>query len=237
MIEFRNPWQTCPGCHQEYQNELADDITSEFVSFVRRQYPRDTEKQVESLHLKLCALSSMFGRLQPRQKRELGVTANVLLSLIDRKKGEVSPLPERYSMFEAHAYNTHGRIAFIEGTEESLRRAVVHFENQLEVSETIGYAEGIPAAKGNIALAKSKYEVGNNNEEVLKVSQELYELRIAELGEEHYYTIDAGKTYALHLQKANRGGEASELLMKLLATSKQVFGSGHNITKQVESML
>jgi hypothetical protein len=41
----------------------------------------------------------------------------------------------------------------------------------------------------------------------------------------------------VRLQKANRGEEARELLMKLLAKSKQVFGSDHNITKEVESML
>jgi hypothetical protein len=62
----------------------------------------------------------------------------------------------------------------------------------------------------------------------------VYELRIAEHGDEQYYTIDAGKAYALRLQKANRQEEARELLMKLLATSKQVFGSDHNITKSVE---
>jgi hypothetical protein len=65
----------------------------------------------------------------------------------------------------------------------------------------------------------------------------LYELRIAEHGDEHYYTIDAGKIYAINLRKANRQEEARELLMKLLATSKQVFGSNHNITKSVKSML
>jgi hypothetical protein len=71
----------------------------------------------------------------------------------------------------------------------------------------------------------------------MKASQELYELRIAELGEEHEDTIRAGKHYAGELQIANRREEAKELLMKLLATSKQVFGSDHNITKSVESML
>jgi hypothetical protein len=54
----------------------------------------------------------------------VGVTANVLLSLIDRMKGEVSPLPMRYSRFESYAYGVHGRIAIEEGTEESARRAV-----------------------------------------------------------------------------------------------------------------
>ena len=233
MIEFRKPWRDCPGCHQCSQNEFAVDIASKFVSFVRGHYPNNTERQVESIHSKLRALSSMIDRLQPVQKKELGVTANVLLSLIDRMKGEVLTLPKRYSQFEADAYNVHGRIALDEGTEESARRAVAHFEKDLKVCESIGNADGIATAKRNIAIAKSKYEGGRNNEELLRASQELYEMRIAEFGDEHYYTIDAGIDYAIYLQKSNRREEARELLMKLLATSKQVFGSDHNITKSV----
>jgi hypothetical protein len=206
------------------------------VSFVRGQYPDDTQKQVESLHLKLRALGSMFERLQPVQKREVGVTANVLLSLIDRMKKEVSPLRERYLSFKADAYNTHGLIAIFEGTDESARKAVAHFEKNLKVYKAIGNADGVVTAKANIGYVKSKYE-GGNNEEVLKVSQDLYELRIAKHGEDDEYTINAGRKYADILQKSNRREEARELLMKLLATSKQVLGSDHNITKQVESML
>jgi hypothetical protein len=234
--EFRKPWHICPSCHQEYQNEFAIDIAAEFVSLVRRQYPHDTQKQVESLDLKLIALMKMFERLQPVQKTEAGVTANVILSLIDRLRA-VAPLPMRYSRFEADAYNVHGRIAINEGTEESARRAEAYFETSLQVFEAIGDTDGIAAVKVNIAIARSKYEGGNNEEAVLKASQEVYELRIAELGDEHEFTIDAGKIFALRLQTANRQEEARELLMKLLATSKQVFGSDHNITKSVESML
>jgi hypothetical protein len=236
MNEFTHPWIDCPSCHHEYQNELRLDIASKFVLFVRRQYPDDTQKQVEALFVKLHALHSMIERLQPVQMREAGVTANVLLSLIDRMR-VVAPLTMRYSQMEAFAYNAHGRIALDEGTEESARRAMVHFEKYLKVCEAIGDAGRIATAKNNLALAKSKYEGGNNNEELMKASQELYELRIAELGEESEYTIDAGKMYADILQKSNRGEEARELLTKLLATSKQVFGSDHNITKSVESEL
>jgi tetratricopeptide (TPR) repeat protein len=236
MNEFIQPWRECPGCHQYYKNELRIDIATEFVSFVRMQYPDNTQRQVESLNLKLRALMKMLNRLQPVQKREAGVTGNVLLSLIDRLKGEVSSLPIRYSQMEADAYNVHGLIAIFEGTDESARRAVAHFQKVLEVFEAIGDADGIATAKQNIAHAKSKYD-GGNTEEVLKASQELYELRIAKFGEEDYYTIEVGRNYAIDLQKANRWEEARELLTKLLATSKQVFGSDHNITKSVESML
>jgi hypothetical protein len=237
IIKFRKPWRECPNCHQEYQNELAIDIATKFVSFVRRQYPNDTQSQVEALFVKLRSFNSMFESLQPIQKREAGVTANVLLSLIDRFKGEVSPLPRRYSQIEADAYTVHGRIASDEGTEESARRAVAHFEKSLQVCEAIGDADGIATSKANIAIARSKDDNGNDNDELLNASRDVYELRIAEFGEEHNYTITAGKNYALRLRKANRPEEARELLMKLLATSKQILGHHHSITKDIESQL
>jgi hypothetical protein len=160
MNQFSDLWANCPSCHQEYQNELSIDIATNLVSFVRRQYPDDTQRQVESLSLKLCAFSSMLNRLQPVQKREAGITANVLLSLIDRMKNE-SPLTRQCSQIEADAYSTHGCIALDEGTEKSARRAVVHFKMDLKVCKAIGFADGIVNAKRNIAVAKSKYEGGS----------------------------------------------------------------------------
>jgi hypothetical protein len=237
MIEFTQAWELCPGCHQCYQNELRIDIATKFVLFVRKQYPRDTQSQVEALHLKLRALGSMFERLQPVQKIEAGVTANVMLSLINRMRANVSPLPKRYTQTESFAHHTHGQIALDEGTEESARRAVAHFENQLEVSKIIGDTVRIANAKANIVLAKSKYESGNNNDELLQASQELYELGFAKHGEESGYTIHTGKNYAINLRNANRRDEARNLLTKLLATSKQVPGPHHNTTKDVESEL
>ena len=185
--------------------------------------------------MKLRSFSSMFERLQPVQKREAGVTANVLISLIDRMKND-APLSRRYLWFEANAYNTHGRIALIEGTEKSARRAVTHFEKDLKVCKTIGDVEGIVNAKGNIAIAKSIYE-DDNSEELLETSRELYKVRVAELGEGNEYTIEVGKFNAINLQKANREEEARELLTKLLATSKQVLGTNHKTTKNIKLSL
>jgi hypothetical protein len=206
MDEFIKPWLVCPSCDQYYQNELAVDIAAEFVLFVRGQYPRDTQLQLEALHVKLCALDSMLDR--PTQRREAGASANVLLSLITRMKGEMSPMPmpTRYSSLESSAHSTLGAIALKERTEESARRAVVHFENQIEVYEAIGHAEGVATAKANVAIAKAMYEDDNNNEEVLVTRRELYEMNVAKYGEEHAFPIDSGVKYASALQRANRGG-------------------------------
>jgi hypothetical protein len=237
MNEFSEPWVLCPSCHQKYQNELRIDIANKFVSFVRREYPRNTQMEVEALYLKLRALDNMLDRCHPCKRRETEDTATVLLSMIDRMEADVSSLSRRYSQMKADAYNTHGRIALSEGTEESVRRAVVHFENQLEVLEAIGNDEGVASARTCIAIAKSMYKGGNNNEELLKASQELYEIRVAKYGEGHEYTIRAGKNFAIGLHNANRGGEAMKLLTKLLATSKQVLGLHHSTTKAVDNAI
>ena len=131
----------------------------------------------------------------------------------------------------------HGQIAFKEGTVESARRAVVRFQTSLEVYEAIGDVGGIASTKTNIACPKLMNEDDNNSEEMLKANQELYELRIAKLGKESENTIRAGAMYAVKLQDANRGGEAKELLTKLIAISKQVLGPDHNVTKEIKSTL
>jgi hypothetical protein len=200
MNDFVLPWYSCPSCHQEYQNELAVDIASKFVSFVRRQYPKDTQSQVESLYVKLRALSNMLDRCHPCKIRETGVT---------------------------------------EGTEESARRAVVHFERVLVVCEAIGDDQGIASAKSNIALAKSvgKQVDGDRTEELLNASRELYQLGVTKSGEENASTIYSGYLHAKRLKDANRREEARELLTKLFVTSKQVLGPHHSITKKVEHAL
>jgi hypothetical protein len=192
--------------------------------------------EVEARQLKLLAFNSMLNKLQPVQMREAEDTANILLSLIERMKIEVFPLPRRYSQFEAYAYNALGRIALYEGKEESARRAAVYFQKVLKVSKAIGNDESVAAAKTNIALAKSVYESGNS-EELIKASRELYKSRLAQYGEENDYTIIAGKNYASSLQNANRGGEAKKLLAKLLAMSKQVLGPHHTSLRRLNVTL
>ena len=86
-------------------------------------------------------------------------------------------------------------------------------------------------------MPRSQYEGGNSNEELLKTSRDLYELRVATDGKGKELTIRAGKGFAIELQKANRGVEARELLTKLIAMSKQVLGPDHDATKEVASTL
>ena len=197
--EFTNPWTACLNCHQSYQNELRIDIANEFVLFVRGKYPDDTHRQVEALYVNMRALMTM--RKIPANRRKAGVTANVMIALIDRMKNDAPTLLRRYSRFKSNAYNALGIIGIEEGTEESARRAVVHFEKSLKVNESICDVDGIAAVLFHIADAKSRFDGGNHEEGLLMKSQELYESRISRKGEANVDTINAGRNYARSLQR------------------------------------
>jgi transcription initiation factor TFIIIB Brf1 subunit/transcription initiation factor TFIIB len=68
------------------------------------QMPSDTQRQVEALALKLNALDVYA------QMREAEVTANVILSLIERMKSDAA-LPKHCAQSEANAYAYLGSIA------------------------------------------------------------------------------------------------------------------------------
>ena len=46
--ELTEPWDCCPSCKQQYQNELAVDLADEFVTFVEDRYPGDKKKHIWS---------------------------------------------------------------------------------------------------------------------------------------------------------------------------------------------
>ena len=66
----------------------ATNTTKTSLQSILRQSLFRSLCQVDSLQVKLRALNSMIDKLQSVQKREAGVTATVLLSLIHRIKSE-----------------------------------------------------------------------------------------------------------------------------------------------------
>ena len=113
MTEFVQPWETCPGCHPILLERARSRYCVRVCLVRSKAVSQHTKKQVEALLLKLCAFDSILERLTPVQMREAGVTANVLLSLIDRMKRDTSPIQMRFSHLKADAHGVHGRIALM----------------------------------------------------------------------------------------------------------------------------
>jgi hypothetical protein len=207
--------------------------------------PSDTQRQVEALTLKLNELDVYA------QTREAEVTANVLLSLIERMKSD-APLLKHCAQSEANTYAILGSIALNKGTKESVVVGVAYIEKTLAVLEAINDAEGASDAIKGLALVKSMFEGGNSEsllkgiallkslfdggEETLKAAQEEYELCVVQNAEDEVM-IKAVANYAILLFKANRDAEAIELMTKLQATYEQLHGSQHEDSRRLNQML
>ena len=242
--DFTEPWDTCYNCHQPYQNKLAENLASEFVTFVEQTYPGDGLKQLEALAIKLDA----FPTQPPKKKKVLKQIANKMLSIIgqmksnnslpSRRTGSITfVLPKRIINMEAHAYNCLGIIAFQEGTEKGTKTAVEYYEKARCISKATDWVEGITVAENNLSFAKFRYEEGSktNDKEKVAKRRKMYALYVKKLGQENTSTIEAGVKLAKSLKNVFRSIEAERLLVKLAATSKQVHGSSHCVTGKVES--
>ena len=235
--EFRKPWAVCPNCHQHYQNAMSVDVANEFVSFVQKEHPNNKQKQVEALELKL---SSLCKSLKPFQVDEAREVATRLLILIGQMKVETLMLPTRYMQAEAFTYYNLGMIAHNVKKEESYQEALAHFNKCLELSTAINFIELIAIAKYIISLARSRLEreeSKQNEEEQVKICQDLYVMRVTRHGEEHAGAIKSGMMLAVAFWNANRRIEAKRLLTGLVAVSERVNGPQNGTTKRAKSLL
>ena len=232
MDKFPEPWHVCPGCKQDYQNELAVELANEFVSFVKEKYPDDHRKHV-------WALSGQLGLSHVAGEEVKDVSIKILSCIIAYTKAVNAAPTKDLQAVEAKAYNNLGHIALVEGTKESAKTAMEYFEKYRDICEAAGWTTGVTSSEYNIACAKAKYEGGSDKitEEILEKFQKAYKQSVEKFGQESSATIKSGIFLVTTLKKAFHRIEAERLLTKLVAICKRVHGPEHDITKRVDSNL
>ena len=183
--KFREPWEKCANCHQAYQNDLAIDLATKFVTFVEGKYPNEQcLLHLEALVLKLETFNTMSSRLHRKQKEEAKDIASNVLFMADQMKRVHVSLPKRILLAEAVTYSILGRFVFEEGTQESFNAAVVCFEKCRDANEAIDDTNGVALAETYLAYAKSKCEGGAQGsiDVMLPKIQQAYEHRVEKYG-------------------------------------------------------
>jgi hypothetical protein len=173
---------------------------------------------------------------------EIVLIAGLLLKMVTQV-----PTTEDKEMFlsiKGSAHHALGTMARREVTLEGDKKMISHFQSYLEVTEELGYSEGICFARVLLADARSMCG-GVDIKEYLSVHLEAYESRVIDFGEEGELTIHAGTRYAQLLLKfsdpryagtalgCERQNEALDLLSKMKAISVRVFGPDHQVTKGI----
>ena len=205
------------------------------MAFVGRRYSRNTHTYVYLIALNVNCINHVnskgrYGQYQAKQIAEemLSIVKQYLNKSENRVKKDILT-------FGVSAMEILGNIALKEGTEESVKQAVKHFEMALHLISTFSLnghydTSGI---KNIMAVAKSRYEKVNPEEKLIH-ARELYENRVKKYGQEDINTIRSGIVLARSLKYTRHGIEAERLVKKLIAVSKRVHGPDHAITKRAE---
>ena len=181
LDEFKRPWEYCSVCKQKFRGEFAVAIAAEFSAFVLREYPHDATLRVICLSTQLSALMGLTSRLTPRQMTEIGVIARLLLEMVPRVSTTVDK--ELFLSIKGIAHRALGTMARREVTAEGDKRMLEHFRSYLEITEELGYCEGINFAR--VLLADAHSMCGGVDIKVLvSVHLKSYESRVIDCGED-----------------------------------------------------
>jgi hypothetical protein len=164
LAGFAMPWDKCNNCHQPFQNQVALDLSSTFVSFAEEAYGYpgngkwDKLKVLTGLRSKIERLFSVLFSNSPREDKgilivECEMLIKKLLSMVDQTKKDLKmrswlhmpPTSDEYQYYkllcghyEAAGYMNLGTIASLDQTEASYKRSITYFQKAKAIYNLLG---------------------------------------------------------------------------------------------------
>ena len=259
VSEFIAPWETCPNCLQNYQNDLAVYIADAFVSFAKKEYGYpgnqldDKMKFMEALRLQIqtnlsAAANGPITREVMEARYMIENLIHKLLAIVDKAKEEhgmgphMDPTSYEYHqymciclLYEAYGYQNLAQLYSVDQSDESTKSEIGYYTRARAIYDEFGYETDSKLMTGNIDRVKAEY--GGDKERSLKGKKNIYQNRLESAGQNAEETILTGYNYGIGLMEAYHSIEAERLLTKLAAISRQVYGEDHNCTSKIASLL
>ena len=177
---FYTPWHDCNNCNQPFQNQVALDLSSAFVSFAEEAYNFpgigmwDKVKVMSSLRHKIQMLLDVVCYNSPREdkgtlKVECEMLIKKLLSMVDQTKKDLKmsswlhmpPTSLEYQYYkvlcveyEAFGYRFLGVIAYFDQTEASDKRSITYFQKAKAIYNLLGLEDNAKLMDIRIAAFK-----------------------------------------------------------------------------------
>jgi hypothetical protein len=167
LAPFSTPWYDCNNCNQPFQNQVALDLSSAFVSFVEEAYgfsgnsKWDKVKVMSSFRHKIKRLIQVVCSDSPREdkgsiKVEFEMLIKKLLSMVDQTKKDLNmsgwlhmpPTSLEYQYYkmlcgdyEADGYQSLGMISYFDQTEASDKRSIKNYQKARAIYKLLGFED------------------------------------------------------------------------------------------------
>jgi hypothetical protein len=237
-------FEVCPNCKQDYQNDVAYELSKAQVDFVEREF---TGAQHGFLYTNALTCRLVLLNVKNESDRCEGeeVISKMLSTFEAMKHTEQhrSHLlhPDATKAFEGHANANIGTFYHKIGSDDGLRKAKIYFQKARSIFESEGDELGVMTISNLIDNVEAEISGDGRRclTQAIEVGLELrkYQLFTKEFGADDNTTIEAGVQLALAMWKEFRTIEAERLLVKLIAASRRVHGMGHDCTQFAISAL
>jgi len=231
----KDPWVTCPNCHQHYRGDLAMGMAKKRVAFVEKNYPHNHTMILQAQVFRLESLTSKNSGRSYNQTKEAEQVANSIIHKVGQMKLRRIQITDQDRVYEAYAYEILGCMIVEEGVKRKLPNALRYLEKSLEVSTANNYDYGIVRAKGLICMINSKLSGQTDDEENLKSHKMMYEQQTKKFGKSHPDPLKSGIQYAKRLKHHHFGVKAERLFIELYEISTRYHGPDHELTKSVRN--
>jgi hypothetical protein len=264
LTSFREPWHKCNNCKQPFQNQLAIDLASAFVSFAEATYGHDGNSKLE----KMKVIESLRSKIESLGLNKLLYTnagtqeelSKKILSMINQTKKDFKMhswvhMPkdsEEYQYYkllcveyEAFAYKSLGGMLISDTSEEGFKIMITHYKKARAIYNLFGMKYSAQMMDTQISLCTAKKQATNDGtssfttavpNSIVHTFGEIYERNIISEGMDSEDTIRSGVLYARVLQKVNCI-DADRLVTKLATISRRVNGPDHKITIDAVELL
>ena len=179
---FSTPWAKCNNCTQPFQNQVALDLSSTFVSFAEEAYDFpgnskwDKLKVMDALRHKIQMLLDVVCSNSPREdkgilKMECEMLIKKSLSMVDQTKKDLKmsswlhmpPTSDEYQYykllcgdFEASGYMNLGVMTSLDQTEASYKRSITYFQKAKAICNFLGLEDNAKSMDIQIATLKDR---------------------------------------------------------------------------------
>jgi hypothetical protein len=190
---------------------------------------------LDSLRLKVEALSRTDNHSKNRVKQEMAIIINKILSIVDRTKKDLNMsrwvhMPEdseeyRYyktlcGNYEAFAYNNLGAISQVDYSEEGFNTMISNFKKARVIYSLIGMTLKIAMYTDSKKVQYISATAAGIT--AIKSARRLYDESLRERGNNSEQTIRTGLNYVIALQNADLNIDAERFVTNLANASCRV---------------
>ncbi|KAL7545630.1 hypothetical protein ACHAWF_008983 [Thalassiosira exigua] len=232
-------WQKCPQCHHDFQRQVSLDMLNSALAFINEAFPGHEFRKVGVYQAMLNTILSRDFDANPELREEGKRLASQMISIIEEEsiheKGNIVLL--------GFAYAVLGRLSEADKTKDGYDMAIYCLNKVRDWYQSDSCFETEYVDFDNrIDIIKARRDEDQDrmrklNEGRLGRMQAAYYDSVKEYGEEDIKSMKNGIILVKTLEAVKRTIECERLAKKLATTSRQVYGQGHPITKEINFYL